>query len=95
MFELFCHHFLCELVPQIGKIGGVASDNSNVARVALDGLLQQWIGCLKKMIIQKVTLSPLRVNARSLTLAVLDPFKREELGGVSSGAGEDLKTGQL
>ena len=40
MFELFGHHFLCELVPQIGKIGGVASDNSNVARVALDGLLQ-------------------------------------------------------
>ena len=40
MFELFGHHFLCELVSQIGKIGGVASDNSNVARVALDGLLQ-------------------------------------------------------
>ena len=49
MFELFCHHFLCELVPQIGKIGGVASDNSNVARVALEGwLVTIWIGFLEK-----------------------------------------------
>ena len=49
MFELFCHHFLCELVPQVGKIGGVASDNSNVARVALEGwLVTIWIGFLEK-----------------------------------------------
>ena len=49
MFELFGHHFLCELVPQIRKIGGVASDNSNVARVALEGwLVTIWIGFLER-----------------------------------------------
>ena len=40
---------LCQLVSQIGKIGGVASDNSNVARVALEGwLVTIWIGFLEK-----------------------------------------------
>ena len=34
------------------------------------------------------------MNARSLTLAVLDPFKRVGVGGAISGGGEDSKAGQ-